>query len=443
MKWLERKTRRIAILRLIAALLLALTIPFSTVALPRDVRLQIIKAAVRLGPIIEIQEGTTRTRRALTWGSGSIVSPDGLILTNAHVVDTSQLEVPYNARVVPGVFAVYITTQSDQPPVVSYIAEAVVVSAELDLAVLRITRRANGDAVDPSKLSLPYVVMGDSDQLEPGDSIYIIGYPGIGGETVTFTAGVVSGFTSEGGISRAWIKTDAAISGGNSGGTCVDDAGLLVGIPTQVGRGGVGENPQYVDCRPLADTNGNGILDDGDVCVPVGGFINALRPVALAKPLVAQAQQQAPMTPAPTYFPTPTPNRTPAANRTASPTRAPLRSPTPLPQPSPTVQVASRGVQVVGRILDAYTGWPIPGALFVVLRPGISYADWETDEDIYSYAYADAQGAFVLPDLLARGTRYTLAAGLRGYMPVYQDGVPIDAQTPDIVEITVWLQGQN
>lgn len=441
MKWLDCRACRISILRLTAALLLALIATFPTAALPRDVRLQVLKAAVRLGPIIEIQEGATRTRRALTWGSGSIISADGLILTNAHVIDTSQLEVPYNARVVPDVFAVYITTRADQPPIVSYIAEAVVVSEQLDLAVLRITRRANGDAVDPSRLSLPYVMLGDSDQLEPGDNIYIIGYPGIGGETVTFTAGVVSGFTSEGGINRAWIKTDAAISGGNSGGTCVDDAGLLVGVPTQVGRGGVGENPQYVDCRPLADTNGNGILDNGDVCVPVGGFINALRPIALAKSLIAQAQRQAPATPA--YFPTPTPNRTPAANRTVSPTRAPMRSPTPLPQPTPTTQVAGGGVQVVGTILDAYTGWPIPGALFIVLRPGISYADWETDEDIYTYARADSQGTFILPDLLARGASYTLVAGLRGYMPVYQDGVAIDAQTPDIVQITVRLQGQN
>ncbi len=443
MKWLDRKTCRIPILRLTAALLLALIATFPAAALPRDVRLRVLKAAVRLGPIIDIQEGAARTRRALTWGSGSIISPTGLILTNAHVIDTSQLEVPYNARVVPGVFAVYITTQSDQPPVVSYIAEAVVVSQELDLAVLQITTRANGDAVTPSQLSLPYVAIGDSDQLEAGDNIYIIGYPGIGGETVTFTAGVVSGFTSEGGVNRAWIKTDAAISGGNSGGTCVDDAGLLVGVPTQVGRGGVGENPQYVDCRPLADTNGNGVLDNGDVCVPVGGFINALRPIALAKPLIAQAQQRLAASPAPTYYPTPTPNRTPAANRTASPTRTPLRSPTPLPQPTPTTLVAARGVQVVGTILDAYTGWPIPGALFVVLRPGITYAAWETDEDIYTYARADSLGTFALPDLLMRGKSYTLAAGLRGYMPVYQDGVEINAQTPDIVEITVRLQGQN
>ena len=76
-------------------------------------------------------------------------------------------------------------------------------------------------------LNLPAIELGDSDSLNLGDRISIFGYPGIGGETVTYTSGNVSGFGGEPGVreSRAWIKTDATIAGGNSGGTAGDAAG--------------------------------------------------------------------------------------------------------------------------------------------------------------------------------------------------------------------------
>ena len=144
----------------------------------------------------------------------------------------------------------------------------------------------DGSPVDAEDLDLPYTGLGDSDSLEVGDQINIFGYPGIGGETITFTSGNVSGFTHESGVQgRAWIKTDATIAGGNSGGTAVDEDGLLVGVPTQ---GGVTD--EIVDARPVADTNGDGVVDGQDSAVPIGGFINALRPVNLALPLVEQAR---------------------------------------------------------------------------------------------------------------------------------------------------------
>ena len=66
-------------------------------------------------------------------------------------------------------------------------------------------------------MNLPAIVLGDSEELRLGERISIFGYPGIGGETVTFTSGNVSGFSNEKGVrdKRAWIKTDATIAGGN------------------------------------------------------------------------------------------------------------------------------------------------------------------------------------------------------------------------------------
>lgn len=213
-------------------------------------------------------------------GSGTIISPDGLILTNAHVVLPDRY-FPVDALVVA------MTVGQDQEPVPSYYAETLQADATLDIAVIRVTEDYDGNAVDRASLTLPFVPLGDSDELNLGDGITIIGYPGIGGDTVTLTRGEVSGFTSQPEYGqRAFIKTSATIAGGNSGGLAVDAAGQLIGIPTQLGYGG---DDQYVDCRVLADTNRDGFVDDSDSCVPTGGFINALRPVALAVPLIEAA----------------------------------------------------------------------------------------------------------------------------------------------------------
>ena len=138
-------------------------------------------------------------------------------------------------------------------------------------------------------LRLPTVPLGDSDAMQLGDRLAIFGYPGIGGETVTFTSGNVSGFTGDKNVRshRAWIKTDATIAGGNSGGTAVNQAGQLVGVPTQAAAG-AGVTP--VDARPVLDTNRDGRIDQRDTPMAVGGFINGLRPVNLAFPLLEKGR---------------------------------------------------------------------------------------------------------------------------------------------------------
>ena len=212
-------------------------------------------------------------------GSGSVIDPSGIILTNQHVVDRSL----YDFEAV----GIAITSSSDQPPSPAYLAEIVAQDSQLDLAVVRVVSDLEGNAVT---IQLPHVEVGDSDAIEIGDRLRILGYPGIGGETITFTEGAVSGFTLERGIAgRAWIKTDATIAGGNSGGLGANEQGELVGIPTIVTSGS--EYGETVDCRPLADTDRDGDIDGSDTCVPVGGFINALRPVKLALPLIEAARQ--------------------------------------------------------------------------------------------------------------------------------------------------------
>jgi serine protease DegQ len=139
-------------------------------------------------------------------GSGVIVSEQGYILTNHHVIESvDHIEVALaDARKLP--------------------ARVVGTDPETDLAVLK---------VDAKKL--PSITFGAAEQLRVGDVVLAIGNPFGIGQTVTF--GIVSGLgRSHLGITvfENFIQTDAAINPGNSGGALVDAAGNLVGINTAI-----------------------------------------------------------------------------------------------------------------------------------------------------------------------------------------------------------------
>ena len=156
-------------------------------------------------------------------GSGTIISPDGEILTNCHVACAAP------------VLIIAINTSSDLPPEPTYLAEVTHFDEALDLAIIRITSDVDGNPVQVT--NLPFIEVGDSNSLRLGERIYIFGYPTVGGDTITFTTGSVSGFESAsvgGQDQRVVIKTDASIAGGNSGGTAVNLDGKLVAVPTAV-----------------------------------------------------------------------------------------------------------------------------------------------------------------------------------------------------------------
>lgn len=147
------------------------------------------------------QEGT---------GSGFIVKPDGLILTNNHVVSGSaQLTVS-------------LTGDKKQ-----YKAKVLGTDARNDLALVKI------QADHP----LPFLKLGDSDSLQVGQKVLAIGNPfGLGG---TLTTGIVSSLgrsvqPQEGRRLEDMIQTDAAINPGNSGGPLLDSRGAVIGINTAI-----------------------------------------------------------------------------------------------------------------------------------------------------------------------------------------------------------------
>ncbi|HMA10602.1 MAG TPA: Do family serine endopeptidase [Steroidobacteraceae bacterium] len=147
-----------------------------------------------------------RPREVSNLGSGVIVSPNGYILTNQHVVEAAdEIEVALaNGQTVP--------------------AKVVGADPETDLAVLKID--AN---------NLPAITFAQADSLKVGDWVLAIGNPFGVGQTVT--AGIVSALgRTHLGINtfENFIQTDAAINPGNSGGALVDAAGNLVGVNSAI-----------------------------------------------------------------------------------------------------------------------------------------------------------------------------------------------------------------
>lgn len=216
-------------------------------------------------------------------GTGTIVDPSGLILTNAHHTDTNE---NCSGR---SIIVALAPTPEDEP-VVRYRAEIASIDRGLDLAVLRITSQLDGRPLDRNILSLPFVEVADSSQVELDDTIRIFGYPDIMNAPVEERVGVVSGFITEPSApDRAWIKVQAEIPGSMTGGGVYNQSGQLIGIPTTVA---LSNNQLDTGCQVLEDTNGDGFVNENDTCVPVGGFINAIRPSNFARQLIRGASLQ-------------------------------------------------------------------------------------------------------------------------------------------------------
>jgi len=168
-------------------------------------------------------------------GSGSLLSPAGHILTNFHVVGDVDSGEYYNQSALA-----FVGLNWEDPegmPDTFYRAEIVQGDRNLDLALLHIVATEEGDDLPPD-LEFPTVAVGDSDTVSVGEELVVIGFPGLGGATITLTRGAVSGFLADGAERpRGWIKTDAEINPGNSGGMAINDQGELIGVPTIVVSG--------------------------------------------------------------------------------------------------------------------------------------------------------------------------------------------------------------
>jgi serine protease Do len=177
-------------------------------------------------------------------GSGFLISPDGVIVTNNHVIDGADA---FEAVLADGTRLPAVLVGRD---------------AETDLAVLRATARG----------PLPFVRWGDSDKAAVGDWAIAIGSPfGLGG---SLSVGVISGRNRDlqAGRFDDFLQTDAAINRGNSGGPLFDAAGAVIGVNTAIvspggpqgGSVGVGfAVPSNLARRVVGDLLASGVVQRG------------------------------------------------------------------------------------------------------------------------------------------------------------------------------------
>ena len=168
----------------------------------------------------------------LSSGSGTVLDAErGLVLTNFHVLGDLESGEFFN-QTGSAVIGVMPETLRGAP-LLRYTAHTIAHDRRYDLALLQITGLLDGSTALPKNLGLTAPLRGESDALLPGDRMAVIGYPDLGGATVTYTEGVVSGFLDEENDGEfEWIKTDTQIAPGNSGGLAIDQAGNFIGVPT-------------------------------------------------------------------------------------------------------------------------------------------------------------------------------------------------------------------
>jgi len=149
--------------------------------------------------------GSGSDRPQVGTGSGVIISQDGYIVTNNHVIDkANQLQVTLNNNK-------------------TYDAELIGTDPNSDIALIKIE----------ADRKLPYLAFGDSDNVKIGEWVLAVGNPF--GLTSTVTAGIVSAKARNlGKVDQSFIQTDAAVNPGNSGGALVNTNGDLVGINTAI-----------------------------------------------------------------------------------------------------------------------------------------------------------------------------------------------------------------
>ena len=152
--------------------------------------------------------GQTKKNPQIGTGSGVIISSDGYIITNHHVIEDSE--------------KIQITTNDNQ----TYNAIIVGSDKQNDIALLKIN----------SENKLPYATFGDSDSAQIGEWVLAVGNPF--NLTSTVTAGIISAKSRSldptGRTTQSYIQTDAAVNPGNSGGALINRKGELIGINTAI-----------------------------------------------------------------------------------------------------------------------------------------------------------------------------------------------------------------
>lgn len=323
--------------------------------------------------------------------TGTIQTPDGIILTNFHCVghtdlygeDDTGMGLQHGDFYNPKGLVVIAPTKSDREvPKPTYVAQVLSANPTLDIAVVKIVGMLKDGQRLPSRLPIVTIKRADSDKVKTTNFVGVLGYPGVGGELLTVTDGKIAGFEDQDGDGEIdSFKTTANINPGNSGGLAVNDKGEQIGIPTY----GVSEGAAKID---------------------------RIKMVNVAVPYIEDAMKGG----------SGVTNSPPAGGKTPPPAED------------------DEGVILKGKIVDANTKRGVAGALIIVLNAGVTYDEFEKsgfDESLVAtVGTADRSGSYQTSPAIARGQSYTVVVGAKNYTPrVFEEGLDITADDPAVTSV--------
>jgi S1-C subfamily serine protease len=305
------------------------------------------------------------------------VHKDGVVVTNYHVIAQEKPDQLYDE--------LYFSLPPDggaAPSAVRrYRLKTLLINKSRDLVLLQIIPESQANASQPPVF--PAVELGNSQKMELLDDLVVIGFPEKGGATVTANAGVVEGKDTR----EEWIKTDARLIHGNSGGAAVNIEGKLIGIPTKV------------------EVDKDAVRSYGAV-----GF---LRPAHLVAAMLSQWRESE--------------QRAEVSRSSGSANRATSQM---APPPSNPSVAAPTPVTVRGVVKSAHDGKPIAGARVGLLPLGQEL----TASNLITWGGTNAEGQFELGKPVPPG-RYTLRAKVIGYEAFSREIEISTASPPIIIEL--------
>lgn len=327
--------------------------------------------------VVDIDNGRLR---AAGGASGIIVGADGSILTNYHLLrakagatDARGVRAPDRLH---DLFVVGRYVGVDQPPqlVCAGHPDRSKYDPLLDLALIKCDTDLDGRAWLASSITWPAMPTQRAPEVRPGQRLWVLGYPDVGGGGLTLTQGLIEGWTGvDGALGRDYIKTDAATSHGSSGGPVVDDKGRLVGIAT-VYR----------------------------VRITTTGTLVETTKVGLVRPLAAAADALATV-------------------RTGWMPRAGHNSFAVEPT---AVEAPAEGVHLSTTIVDAANDKPVAGALLMVLNSSVGATEIDVnrlDEQVVAWGRSNAFGEVQLKQPVPVPGTYSVLVIARDYDPLVGD----------------------
>jgi S1-C subfamily serine protease len=328
--------------------------------------------------VADLENGRLRAKGG---GSGVIVGADGSILTNYHVIHDKDNRLHE-------IFVIGRFSKPDEAPQLQCAGRPSrsKLQPELDLALIKCDMDLDGRTWNPLSAGGIWATLGEARaaDIKMGQRLFVLGYPDVGGGGLTLSEGEVEGWTGEDGAQgRDFIKTDASITHGNSGGPVVDDQGRLVGIASAF--------------RTKVMANGN---------VVETAQIGLVRPLSAASDLLAIA----------------------AAGWT------PREHHTDVELTPTAVEAAAEGVRIFTTVLDDATEAPVRDALVMVLKPGVNTSSLDMnrlDDQTIAWGKTNGNGEVRLKQLVPIPGNYTVMVIAPGYEPLIgENELHLNAKTP-------------